>query len=813
MKKISMKCLAKTILLVVVVVGLFPSLSARASVTSGKCGDNVTWEDKDGVLTISGSGDIWNYKEMGNPFYTMGLTVHELVIEEGITGIGDYTFENFKPKSIKIPNTVTRIGKGAFLRCGTQDELNIPASVTEIGEGAFVGCDINKITVAVENKVYDSRDNCNAIIETNTNKLLVGSGSSTIPQGIIKIEDHAFCTSGLNSIEIPSSVKEISSSAFNSCGKLYSISVAEQNKVYDSRDNCNAVIKTETNELVVGTTMTVMPKTVKSIGDYAFIGRPSYRMNKLDAGTEYYVRYNSGYLELPDDLVSIGKGAFSLSSVNLVQLPGTVESIGDEAFNYCVFEQITIPNSVSKIGTETFANCDYLEQITIPDTVTQIGTGVFAGCDNLTAAKLSKNVQVTDEMFTYCKKLQKVDIPEGVTMVGESAFNNAGINDIELPNSLKEIKSSAFRNSSLETIEIPDNVSKIGEYAFLNTLLCDVVIPPKVTVVEKSTFYRCGNLETVVLPDGITNIGESAFEECYNLENINFTQNITSIEQRAFYGCKKLNEIELPKTLTNIGERAFESCEKLIAVKLKNGNLTIGEYAFRNSGIGELTIYCPKSSYVERYAQNNSLKYQEWNPPVDSDDDSKDESEDKKDNTEKTDDKKGNDDNQSTENKTETTEVVKPDVSNTEKQTPANNDDVSGLKNTNGSLVKDNTIQNGLGDICTIGSVKYCITKQGNDGEVKIQAVSGNKKITIPATITINGVSYNVSGISNKALSNCKKLKKITIQSKTLTQKFFSKKVFKKLGKNITISVPKSCKKKYTKWLKKAGFKGKIQSK
>lgn len=812
MQKVNVKWLVKVILLAVVIVGLFPTLSTRASVTSGRCGNDVTWEDKDGVLTISGSGDIWDYKEMGNPFYTMGLTVHELVIEEGITGIGDYTFENFKPKSINIPNTVTRIGKGAFLRCGTQDELNIPASVTEIGEDAFVGCDINKITVAEENKVYDSRDDCNAIIETNSNELLVGSGSSTIPQGIIKIGDHAFCTSGLKSIEIPSSVEEISSSAFNSCGKLYSVLVSEKNKVYDSRENCNAVIKTETNELVVGTTMTVMPKTVKSIGDYAFIGRPSYRMNKLDAGKEYYVRYNSGYLELPDDLVSIGNGAFSSSSVNLVQLPNTVKSIGDEAFSYCAFEQITIPSSVSKIGTEAFANCDSLEQIIIPDTVTQIGTGVFAGCDDLTTAKLSKNVEVTDEMFSYCKKLQKVDIPENVTKIGKDAFYNTALKEIALPNSLKEIKSAAFSNSLLETIEIPDNVSKIGEYAFLDTLLSDIVIPRKVTVVEKDTFAQCGNLGTVVLPDEMTNIGASAFEACYNLENINFSKNITEIGERAFYGCKKLNEIELPKTLTGIGERAFESCEKLITVKLKNGNLTIGEYAFRNSGIGELTIYCPKSSYVERYAKNNFLKYQEWNPSVDSDDDSKDESDDKKDNTEKIDDKKENNDNQSTENKTEKTEVVKPDISNAEKQTPANND-VSGLKNTNESLVKGNTIQNGLGDICTIGSVKYCITKQGNDGEVKIQTVNDSKRLIIPTNIVINNVSYNVTDISGKALKKCKKLKKITIQSKTLTQKFFSKKVFKKLGKNIVISVPKSCKKKYAKWLKKAGFKGKVQSK
>jgi hypothetical protein len=156
---------------------------------------------------------------------------------------------------------------------------------------------ITSMTVDSNNIVYDSRDNCNAIIRTNNNALLYGCNNTVIPNTVTSIGGYAFNNYiNLTSINIPSSVYTLNENSFYGCYGLTSITVDSNNTVYDSRDNCNAIINTSSNKLIFGCNSTVIPNTVTSIGNYAF---------------------------------------YRCSGLTNVTIPGGVTSIGDSAFREC----------------------------------------------------------------------------------------------------------------------------------------------------------------------------------------------------------------------------------------------------------------------------------------------------------------------------------------------------------------------------------------------------------------------------------------------------------------------------------------------
>ena len=204
---------------------------------TGTCGNGLTYVlSDDGVLTISGEGYIYDYA-----FHDY-KSIIKLVIEDGVTSIGEYAFYGCSSlESIEIPDSVTSIGYEAFDGCSSLESIEIPSGVTSIEESAFYGCSsLESIIVDENNPVYDSRENCNAIIESETNEIIVGCKNTVIPDSVTNIGKYAFggCSS-LESIEIPDSVTSIGWGAFSGCSSLESIEI---------------------------------PSGVTSIGDYAFRG-------------------------------------------------------------------------------------------------------------------------------------------------------------------------------------------------------------------------------------------------------------------------------------------------------------------------------------------------------------------------------------------------------------------------------------------------------------------------------------------------------------------------------------------------------------
>ena len=299
------------------------------------------------------------------------INLTSVTIGNGVTRIDEGVFRNCSSlTSITIPNNVTWISGGAFRGCSSLTSITIPSSVTSIISGAFSGCTgLTSIKVSAGNTKYDSRNNCNAIIETATNTLIVGCKNTIFPSSVTSIGGSAFSgCSVLTSITIPSSVTSIGGSAFSGCTGLTSIKVSAGNTKYDSRNNCNAIIETATNTLIAGCKNTIIPNSVTSIDNYAFSGCSSLTS-----------------ITIPNSVTSIGSHAFYYcSGLTSITIPNSVTSIGWGAFSYCSgLTSVTIPNSVTSIGWDAFSYCSGLTSVTIGNSVTNIGVSAFSGCSNL----------------------------------------------------------------------------------------------------------------------------------------------------------------------------------------------------------------------------------------------------------------------------------------------------------------------------------------------------------------------------------------------------------------------------------------------
>ena len=337
---------------------------------------------------------------------------------------------------------VTELSEAAFSFSSNLQSITIPKSVTNIGRLLLIDCE-NLISIRVdeENSSYDSRDNCNAIIETASNRLISGCMNTVIPNSVESIGDCSFeghsgllsitipntvkaiefgafnSCSGLSSITIPKSVTYIGVSAFANCSGLSSIQVEDGNPNYDSRNNCNAIISTNGNALIAGCMSTVIPNTVTSIESFAFCGCTGLTS-----------------LDIPNSVISIGYLAFSsCSNLSSVTIPNSVTTIGDAAFQVCSsLTSLEIPNSVTTIGSSAFTCCTSLTSITIPESVANIGDGAFSCCESMEKvfSYIKEPFEIASDAFStdWEKNTATLYVPVGCKEIYE---NTAGWNKFQ----------------------------------------------------------------------------------------------------------------------------------------------------------------------------------------------------------------------------------------------------------------------------------------------------------------------------------------------------------------------------------------------
>ena len=472
------------------------------------------------------------------------------------------------------------------------------------------------------------------------------------------IDDFAFSNGDmLKSVVIPDSVTSIGDKAFEDCGSLTSIQVAEGNKYYSSADG--VLFNKDKTELIFcpdsksgGCTI---PDSVTSIREGAFANcgnLTSVTLGKGMTSTGYSTFYGCSALTsivIPDSVTSIDGGAFeNCGSLVSIEIPDSVTSIGWFAFRNCsALSSLNLGNGVTSIDNLAFAGCDNLTSITIPDGVKSIGSTAFP--NSLTSIQTSEGnenyVSIDGVLFNKdktelirypaAKPENTYTIPDSVTSIGYNAFSGcASLTSIVIPDSVTSIGNFAFNDcSSLASIEIPDGVTSIGNFAFSGAAYCDdennqedgVVyigkyllraitdisgayeIKDGTKLIADGAFEWCLDLTSVAIPDSVTSIGDGAFWTCRNLTSIEIPDSVTSIGDYAFDDCSGLARVSIGNGVTSLGEGTFSGCTSLKSIAIPSSVTSIGKDAFYKPALKR--IYGSAGSYSQTYAKENGYRF------------------------------------------------------------------------------------------------------------------------------------------------------------------------------------------------------------
>ncbi len=359
--------------------------------------------------------------------------IMRLLIPNSVVQIGDETFAGCTGlTSVRLPESLISIGAKAFENCNGLTNLFIPKSVASIGTAAFYGCKgLTEIDVDSDNNAYDSRQYCNAIIETASNTLITGCINSQIPYTVTAIGESAFHgLSNLTSIAFPESLISIGKDAFYG----------------------------------TGLTSVDFPESLITIGELAF----GYCRDILS-------------VEIPNSVTTIGENAFLYcSGIKDVVIGNAVVSIGTGAFSDCIaLGNVTFGNSLATIGDRAFRACRAIATLTIPNSVVSIGGSAFYNCSGLVSVAIGNSVAAIGESaFGYCNALRTINVDADNTFydsrqdcnaIIETASNTliAGCRNTTIPLTVTAIGPSAFYFcSGLTSIDIHSYIKSIGNRAF-----------------------------------------------------------------------------------------------------------------------------------------------------------------------------------------------------------------------------------------------------------------------------------------------------------------------------------------------------------
>ena len=520
-----------------------------------------------------------------------------ITIPSNVTTIGSSAFSYCSGlTSIDIPNAVTSIGSSAFAYCSGLTSLSIGSAVTTIGQNAFISCSgLAAIKVAGGNTVYDSRDYCNALIETASNTLLLGCKNTVIPNTVTDIGYAAFRSSGLTSITIPNSVTYIGEWAFGNCTGLTAIDIPNSvQTIYNSAFNgCSGLTSVNIPSSVTSlcycafngcTALTDVYSYITDISSI-YTGSSVFNLSSQDyADRTLHVPYgtSAAYQAEPKwsqyfgSIVEMDAPVISFADANVKALcvqnwdtegdgelnvveAAAVTSIGTvfkSKTNITSFDELQYFTGLTEIPAQAFGSCKNLTSITIPSNVTTIGSSAFSYCSGLTSIDIPNAVtSIGSSAFAYCSGLTSLSIGSAVTTIGQNAFIScSGLAAIKVAGGNTVYDSRDYCNALIETASntlllgckntvIPNTVTDIGYAAFRSSGLTSITIPNSVTYIGEWAFGNCTGLTAIDIPNSVQTIYNSAFNGCSGLTSVNIPSSVTSLCYCAFNGCAALTDV------------------------------------------------------------------------------------------------------------------------------------------------------------------------------------------------------------------------------------------------------------------------------
>ncbi len=558
---------------------------------TGQCGENLTWElTADGVLTITGYGNMWGYGSDSIPWREYAQNITSVVFPDGITNICNYAFQGCTNlKEINIPEGVTYIGLFAFDGCTGLSEVTLPGSITAMDNYAFKDC-------------------------TALTKATISEGFTWIPWGMF-----SGC-SALTTVTIPGSVTEIREYAFEGCTSLTDVYYGSS----EGKWMRSVWISDCENGALDNATFHFAPATVVAEG------------NCGDNLT--WVLTDDGKLAVSGtgDMWDFGWDASPWNSyrhdIYTVTLSDGITTIGDYAFMGCYnASEITIPEGITNIGTFAFCDCGGITQLTIPDSVITIEYSAFRNCYNLTQVTIGSGVtEIGNEAFAYCNQLVNIQVSANNTAYtsDESGvlYNRDKTVLIKAPvalsgayvidNGVTEISNNAFENcKNLTQITIPDSVTNIYDYAFRDcTNLETIIIGSGLSYIGWNGVFSGGNSLTGIYVDGAnTSFSSDSYGVLFNKDKTELIKapakltgrydipgTVTSIRNNAFYNCDALTEVSIPNGVRTIGYDAFNDCDSITGITIPESVENIESSAFAN---------CEQLTNVYLLADNCSFGY------------------------------------------------------------------------------------------------------------------------------------------------------------------------------------------------------------
>ena len=605
-----------------------------AVLASGTCGENLTWKlDSEGVLTISGAGEMesyfWDWGTVATPWYAHRQAIRTLIIESDVTSIGSLAFYNCTNlTSVSLPDSLQRIGELSFRNCSSLAVFTIPSGVSEIGSAPFEGCAaLTEIRVDGDNASY-LIDDFGVLFSRDKTVLICCpagfTGDYVIPNSVTNISESAFYgCKNLAAVTIPENVKNIGGSAFSHCTGLSRLYYNASDAIIPDCTNLifyNIGASVNGAEVTFGQNVTRIPphafedsRSIKSLvflGDLTTIGKRAF----LDCTGLTSVVF-------PESLTSIEDEAFGgCTSLNKVGFRGDAPSLGSYVFytwgtvsgeSASIIPNLTLYYIESKEGWTTPEWNGYptatWDGEKLPVAVLASGTcgenltwkldsdGVLtiSGSGNIPNYD-PQTLDVYEDVFLgvsdapwspLYSKIKRLLIDEGVTAIGDYAFWFAGLlEDVRLPESLVRIGDHAFWGCrSLTEISIPVGVATIEDYALAQ---CSTMKAIHVAAENANYFsdtygilYNKAMTKLIqvppflegkyVIPESVLVIGKGAFWQSGFTEVV-LPEGLTEIEERGLANCC-LTQITLPRNVAKIGENAFDiTCLQKISVAEEN---------------------------------------------------------------------------------------------------------------------------------------------------------------------------------------------------------------------------------------------------